>query len=227
MAPPEATPADVSIRELEQTWGCSRNGLKARAKRLGVELKRVSSTLTVWPGEWLDLGEQLNDHLEAGQPMELFPGLKPVAPAVVPSRQDNATSSLAINETAGLAAVVTAVRDATTPPADPLRTARLLAEAADLGVTLSGAELADVLRLSPKSIARWGDGHSPRPGIVLNRQEVSGRVWWIVRRAEGGGSARLMPSRQQDGGGRSVGFATAMDVTATVLEPGPSLFPLC
>lgn len=70
----EAVP-DISIRDLEQRWGLSRNGLKARAKALGVELVRVSSTCTVWPGDYIDLGDRLNKHINAGNPMCTFPGL--------------------------------------------------------------------------------------------------------------------------------------------------------
>jgi hypothetical protein len=68
---------DVPLRDLEQRWGLSRNGLKARARALGVELKRVSSTLTTWPGDFVDLGDQLDDHLKAGKPMGTFPALAP------------------------------------------------------------------------------------------------------------------------------------------------------
>lgn len=70
-------PADLSIRDLEKRWGNSRYGLKARARALGVELIRVSSTLTTWPGAFVELGERLHDHLQSGQPMGPFPGLTP------------------------------------------------------------------------------------------------------------------------------------------------------
>jgi len=75
----EIEPTDVSIRELEARWGISRNGLKSRAARLGVELRRVSSTLTVWPGEYVELGERLHEHISSGQPMGTFWGVRSVA----------------------------------------------------------------------------------------------------------------------------------------------------
>jgi len=37
------------------------------------ELKRISSTLTVWPGEFIDLGQRLHEHLETGLPMGKLP----------------------------------------------------------------------------------------------------------------------------------------------------------
>ncbi|MCP9832801.1 MULTISPECIES: hypothetical protein [unclassified Cyanobium] len=99
----DVAPVDLSIRDLEKRWGISRNGLKARARALGVDLIRVSSTLTTWPGAYVELGERLHDHLQSGQPMGTFPGLKP----------------LAMREAASV------------PAADPLLRARGLAEAAD------------------------------------------------------------------------------------------------
>ncbi len=60
MTADDITTPDISIRDLEQRWGLSRNGLKARAKALGVELVRVSSSCTVWPGVYIDLGDRLH-----------------------------------------------------------------------------------------------------------------------------------------------------------------------
>ena len=218
MTAPEATPADQSIRDLEQRWKLSRNGLKARARALAVELKRISSTLTVWPGEFIDLGQRLHEHLETGLPMGSFPGLPPVTDHPVPSRQQEDSSSLAITapaQTAQLAALVEAIRQtAPATPADPLRTARLLAEAADLGITLSTAELAEAIGVSHGTVNKWSDGHSPRPGIVLRRhQEAAGNlIWWAVERTAG--SAHLVPARQlsdSTGMGRPVGFAAVIE----------------
>ena len=41
----------------------SRNSVKARAAALGVELRRESSTRTVWPAEYVALGLRLAEHL--------------------------------------------------------------------------------------------------------------------------------------------------------------------
>ena len=83
----------------------------------------------------------------------------------------------------------TALAAALTPPPDPLRRAKALAEAAELGVALSNAELAEVLGLTAATISRWSDGHLPRPGFILRRQKISSEsarfspVWWIVERS--------------------------------------------
>jgi hypothetical protein len=60
----EALP-DLTLGECGQRWGVnSRNAIKARAAALGVELRRESSTRTVWPAEHLALGDDLAGHLK-------------------------------------------------------------------------------------------------------------------------------------------------------------------
>ena len=139
MTADDITTPDISIRDLEQRWGLSRNGLKARAKALGVELVRVSSTCTVWPGEYIDVGDRLHDHVSAGNPLGTFPGL-------APDRTDTTTASSAISKkeqdvAALVAAVASAVVQQQTEPSDPLRRAKGLAEAADHQLVLTTDEL--------------------------------------------------------------------------------------
>ena len=69
---------DLPIRELEAKWGITRNALKSRAAALGVDLIRVSSTDTRWPSAYVDLGDQLHQHLQGGGAMKDFAGAKPV-----------------------------------------------------------------------------------------------------------------------------------------------------
>lgn len=103
MTADDITTPDISIRDLEQRWGLSRNGLKARAKALGVELVRVSSTCTVWPGDFIELGDRLHEHVSAGNPLGTFPGL-------APDRSDTTAASSAISkkeqDTAALVAAI-------------------------------------------------------------------------------------------------------------------------
>ena len=57
--------ADLTLGECCERWGVnSRNAIKARAAALGVELRRESSTRTVWPSEHLPLGDALAEHLK-------------------------------------------------------------------------------------------------------------------------------------------------------------------
>lgn len=218
MTAPDATPADVSIRELEKRWGISRNGLKARAKALGVELRQVSSTLTVWPGEFLDLGERLHDHLAARQPMGTFPGLAPKPGG------------------GGTAHPLPSVP----APADPLARARALAAAADEDLPLVSEELAAVLGLPVEAIDSLKSGAVIR-GFRLRRGGGKGMgSYWRVERcwrastvpaltAGGGGTDGTVPALPPaDRPARRVGFGggDVIEARFEVLHPGPSLFPL-
>ena len=219
MSEAELQQPDVSIRELEERWGLSRNGLKARAKALGVELIRVSSTLTVWPGQFVELGDQLHEHLSSGKPMGLFGGLAPVSDRPVPSRQQPSTAITASNESAltALAQAITASTQTALPAPDPLALARRLADAASLGVPLTNSEMAQVL--GKASIGPKHDGSSPRPGFTIHRQEHNGTPFWTVERVGGGAavSPASVPSRQHQDSSDGIGFnvaAALVDVTA-------------
>jgi hypothetical protein len=117
---------------------------------------------------------------------------------------------------AALAAIVS--QQQAPQPADPLRCARALAEAAQLGVPLSSAELAGVVGMSPATVSSWPDGHSPRPGFTLRRQKAGSAVWWLVERP---GRSEIVPADLRAIGGhqpgRSVGFAQVLDVQAISL----------
>jgi hypothetical protein len=180
-APSDVAPADFSIRDLEKRWGISRNGLKARARALGVELIRVSSTLTTWPGAFVELGERLHDHLQSGQPMGTFPGLKP-ASADGSATATTADESMAIVKAPGgdLAALVMALKEAATAPAsDPLLRARGLAEAADSALVLTTTDLAALLG---QGVTAWRSGHEAY-GYRFERHHQGRQVLWTVTRA--------------------------------------------
>ena len=92
-------------------------------------------------------------------------------------------------------------------PADPLRTAKALAESAELGVALSTAEMAGVLGMAVGTVRGLPDGHSPRPGFVLRRQKAGNAVWWMVDRP---GHSQTVPAVT----GRGVGFLADTPVAA-------------
>ena len=190
---------DVSIADLERRWGISRNALKARAKALGIELIRKGPTLTVWPGNQVADGDRLDSHCKAGGSLASFPGAVSVTP-----QASSDGSQLALLAAAVAAAMPTA-------PVDPLRRAKALAEAAELGVALSSLELADVVGMSPATVAGWPDGHSPRPGFTLRREKAGAAVWWTVERQ----GAPISNVRAI--GGRTVGFGSCLTVEAVAL----------
>jgi hypothetical protein len=90
-----------------------------------------------------------------------------------------------------------------TPEADPLRRAKALAEAADLGIALTTAEMADVLGMAVGTVRGLPDGHQPRPGFTLRRQKNGNAVWWNVERS----SIAAVGSTET----RPVGFAGAIE----------------
>jgi len=111
----------------------------------------------------------------------------------------------------GLSEIVPAIAAALQQPPDPLRCARALAEAAELGVPLSSVELAGVVGMSPATVSSWPDGHSPRPGFTLRRQKAGSAVWWTVERPGWSGTVQAFP------GPRAVGFGACLTVNAVSL----------
>ena len=203
MTADDITTPDISIRDLEQRWGLSRNGLKARAKALGVELIRVSSTCTVWPADYIDVGDRLHEHLSAGNPLGTFPGL-------APDRTDTTTASSAITKkeqdvAALVAAVASAVVQQQTEPSDPLRRAKGLAEAADHQLVLTTDEL---VALGVKGVDGFADGDEAF-GYRFSKHRQRNRTLWTVERSIGGKTLKQFGDAvgQKVEGGRQVGFA--------------------
>ena len=179
MKPDDYSGLDVSIRELEQEWGISRNALKQRAKRLGVELKPISSTLTVWPAIYVELGHQLHAHLQSGQTMASFPGIAPTEVSVTaPTAAMTPQNEVAVLALA--AAIKTAIAE--TKDTNPLMPAELLKKAAELQVPLTNKEMAAVLGFTSRIRTRH-DGMEPRPGYRLRRTVHHAKPFWTVEAA--------------------------------------------
>lgn len=201
----------------------SRNGLKARAKKLGVELRQVSSTLTTWPGEYIELGDRLHEHLRSGQPMGTFPGLKPADAdgtevALTPHGR-SAGSELAVTQADQLAVLAAAVASAMPQPAvDPLARARGLAEAADNALVLCNEDLA---ALVGQGVSGWSDG-TERFGYRFRRHQQGRQVLWVVERAVAVAGKLAAVS----GRAKRVGFATpeVIEARVEVLSTGAALF---
>ena len=198
-APSEALEAlpDLTLGECGQRWGVSsRNAIKSRAAALGVELRRESSTRTVWPAEHLPLGDDLAEHLKkpGGTLANFGRSLTPSAdgtdgdgPLVLEPRKGRPVPSQAASLTPtadgtdglmALAQMALALR----PPADPLAVPRALQEASELGAWLTTPELAQLLGMAPGTVRGWSTGHCPRPGFELERRKDGASVWWKVAR---------------------------------------------
>ena len=196
---------DISIRDLEQRWGLSRNGLKARAKALGVELVRVSSTCTVWPGDFVELGDRLHEHLQAGNQLATFPGLAPVS-------ESNARITKKEDSTTALVAAMAAAMAQAVPktPEDPLRRARGLAEAADAGLVLTTD---DLIALGVKGVDGFADGGEAF-GYRFSKHRQRNRTLWTIERSIGKSKPGF--SLPASSSGKSVGFATALFAATTI-----------
>jgi hypothetical protein len=182
-APSEALEAlpDLTLAECCERWGVSsRNSVKARAAALGVELRRESSTRTVWPAEHLALGDELAKHLKkpGGTLANFGRSLTPPAdgtdgdgPLVLEPRKGRPVPSQApsltpptdgTNGLMALAQMALALR----PPADPLAVPRALQEASELGAWLTTPSWPSCLGWPPE---RCGDGAlATAPGLVLS-----------------------------------------------------------
>ena len=118
-----------------------------------------------------------------------------------------------------------AVRPSPTPSPkrEPLAIPRALAEAADLNVPLSNAEMAAVLGLSGTELDKSWDGDSPRPGFVLNRLVHRKKVFWTVQRegklSGGQFTATAAPQKRTPGFDVSAAIydVAAVDVTGSDL----------
>jgi len=219
---------DLPIRELEAKWGITRNALKSRAAALGVDLIRVSSTDTRWPSAYIDLGDQLHEHLQGGGAMKDFAGAKPVTASTTAT-----TAKLAKADShEALAATVAAVLAATTSSlpaaaADPLRRAKALAEAADNALVLTTDEL---VALGVKGIDGFADGDLAY-GYLWQRHSQRNRVLWTVHRAiaprEAAVSAGIAPALTPAKGDKRVGFDVAAAITLEPVEScGSRLFAI-
>lgn len=171
----EAIPADVSIRDLEARWGISRNALKARAKALGVELVRVSSTHTVWPGAFIEIGEQLHHHLQSGRPMSEFGGVAPISDgSAIPGGGPEDAQTLSV--LAGLAMGPTGAEDL-------LRRPHGLQRASQGKLLLTAAELK---ALGVKGVIDSKRDTVDRYGYRFQRHQPDGRgterLWSVHKR---------------------------------------------
>ena len=205
--PMTATDTLTPMADLASRWGITANTVSRRLSFLGIKPIRQGNYRFL-DAEQLALAEQLQRHILSGRPMEDFP--RPNSEGRLVARQVEPAGLVAPQVTA--AALATALA-ALAPPADPLRRAKALAEAAELGVALSSPELAEVLGMSPATISSWPDGHSPRPGFTLHRQKAGAAVWWTVERQGHAAPVRAITSAH----GRSVGFASCLTVEAVCL----------
>lgn len=177
----EVVVVDQPIRELEARWGITRNALKSRASALGVELVRVSSTDTRWPGAFIDLGDDLHEHLQQGGTLKDFPGSKVSVTGGSGAITATKKASGAAAEDLVLALAKAMGNTISLPATDPLRRAKALAEAADNALVLTSDELAAI---GVRGVDGFADGDLAY-GYAFSKHQQRNRVLWTVERVIG------------------------------------------
>jgi len=196
----------IPMADLASEWGISPNTVSRRLAFLGIKPTRQGNYrfLTL---EQKELGDQLQDHILSGKPMEAFPRPDGEASALVARR--------VAPQVAGQVELAQALAAALQPAPDPLRRAKGLAEAADHGLVLTTDEL---VALGVKGAEGFTDGDEAY-GYRFGKHRQRGRVLWTVERTISS-SAIVGGKAIQSSGERAVGFAAQFTDTTR----GVSLF---
>ena len=134
---------DVSLPELEERWSINRTSLKNRAKLLGVQLIRESSTRTVWPGDKIELGDRYHQHLRTGGNSTNFQA--DPSQRVKRSKGGALSTQVAGADGVTMQAFVQELKRQL-QPTKPLDRAEGLERMAEKGLKLTAAELSDLLK---------------------------------------------------------------------------------
>ncbi|MEY3964104.1 MAG: hypothetical protein RLZZ106_1359 [Cyanobacteriota bacterium] len=224
---------DLTLQECCERWGVSsRNSVKARAAALGVELRRESSTRTVWPREDIPLGDELHEHIQTGGTLKDFPGAlpQPAKPAPIAAPQASAlTPAGGASDAIALALLQVLQQQQAPPQAGPLARARAMAEAADERLPLTTPELAELVGLDQEEVGRLKAGTvlygfrlqrvgpTPRKGQPDRRAWLLGRVDAAEEGDDAVGAVTPVPALTGTSAKRAPGFVACIDAEATVM----------
>ena len=200
------------MADLAGRWGITANTVSRRLSFLGIKPIRQGNYRFI-TSEQLALADELQQHILSGKPQDTFPRLDQPEGGLVarrveaPAQVAGQVEQLAVLEAITTKAIATALANTKAPRAktDPLKRAKLLAEAADLE-WLSVAEIATVLGMSQKDVELLEYPHVPRPGYRLDRELFDGVPWFRVQRPE---RSTTSPTTS-----RSVGFLAEPPVAA-------------
>jgi hypothetical protein len=208
------------MADLAARWGVTPNTVSRRLAFLQIKPTRQGNYRYL-AGEQLELANALHSHILSGQPMETFPRPQQEGEATAIARRH----TVKVDQAETTMALVAAMAAKLTPPVDPLQQARRLKEAADLGIWLSNAEMAEVIGMAESTLRDKGHDYCPRPGFRLERKQDSrgGAIWW---RAVQEGAAALASTSPATS--RPVGFAGAIEARCQTISAAvelPRLFP--
>lgn len=191
----------IPMADLAGEWGISPNSVSRRLSFLGIKPTRQGNYRYLTP-EQKALGDQLQDHILSGKPMEAFPRPDGEASALVARR--------VAPQVAGQVEIAEALAAALQPAPDPLRRAKGLAEAADHGLVLTTDEL---VALGVKGAEGFADGDEAY-GYRFGKHRQRNRTLWTVERTIGTSSVMASKPVQSDGP-RAVGFAAHIAAQAS------------
>ena len=167
------------MADLANRWGITANTVSRRLAFLGIKAERQGNLryITV---EQLAQGDALQDHIVSGKPMELFPRADQPDGGLVTRRVSG--SGLVTGQVEQMAAMAAAMAAAMpTAPADPLRRAKALAEAADNALVLTTDEL---VAIGVKGVDGFADGDLAF-GYAFSKHQQRNRTLWTVERVIG------------------------------------------
>jgi hypothetical protein len=194
---------DLTLQECCDRWGVSsRNSVKSRAAALGVELRRESSTRTVWPRDDVPLGDELHEHLQQGGTLRDFPGALPKPSTLATSKPSALTAAGGSSDAILVAMLQMVQQQAQAAPPAPLARARALAAAADERLPLTTPELAELMGLDADEVGKLRSGtvvygfrlvrvgrlprvEKPKNGEQPKPPAPDRRAWLLSRIAEG------------------------------------------
>jgi hypothetical protein len=225
---------DLTLQECCERWGVSsRNSVKARAAALGVELRRESSTRTVWPRDEVPLGDELDQHLKTGGTLRDFPGALPQPQQQArPLAANPSLPAVTAGSDAMAMAMLQLLQQQAPQQPSALARARGMAAAADERLPLTTAELAELVGIDAEELETIKAGSSlygfrlKRVGNAPRKKGAPDRRAWLLERFDADSEpvsavTSLAPVTPQEAPARAPGFlarlAPAIDAQATVL----------
>jgi hypothetical protein len=223
---------DLTLQECCERWSVSsRNSVKARAAALGVDLRRESSTRTVWPREDVPLGDELHEHLQAGGTLRDFPGAlpQPSKPAAITRSSEASVMAAAGGSDAMAMALMQLLHQQAPAGAGPLARSRGMAAAADERLPLTTGELAELVGLDQEELAGLKAGtvlygfRLDRIGTRPAKGKPDRRAWLLSRVAEASddteeGVTAITALPAATAGKRAPGFVACLDAEAVVMS---------
>lgn len=178
----------VPISQLPSRYGIARSALYTRLKDLKIEAQKQGKKAFVNASQLQQL-DALHDHIQKGGTTGEF--LKQSSRSGQLSTQDSpglssgvvqdSPGQITTSPTAALVTVVEAIVKRLMPAPTRLSYLRELEEAYSQGWLLSTSELADLLKLTPRTIAEYGDEFSDA-GFTFTRagKRKGGEIAWRV-----------------------------------------------